>query len=176
MRPADFARSLVAAVQASDGRRRRRKRDTEPDRIGLDIKRDLLAGTAAEDPDPEQFEGFLLGRALAAEASGPVRAICLEILDEYLLARADSAFASWLANGGDGSAAGPRTLSDRDRDVDWLGLLSADEGAQEIRQPLDSGLQRASSSLVISTLPRIESPRLVTFRWRFLAYPGYGLR
>jgi hypothetical protein len=99
LRPAHFARSLVAAVEASDGRRRRRKRDTEPDRIGLDIKRDLLAGTAAEDPDPEQFEGFLLGRALAAEASGPVRAICLEILDEYLLARADSAFASWLAAG-----------------------------------------------------------------------------
>jgi hypothetical protein len=33
--------------------------------------------------------------------------------------------------------------SNRDRDVDGLWLLAADEGAQEVRQPLDGGLHRA---------------------------------
>src|SRR5690606_22702639 len=41
-RPADFCRGLLAALDASEGRRRRRKRDTTPDAIGLAIKRELL--------------------------------------------------------------------------------------------------------------------------------------
>jgi hypothetical protein len=98
-RPAEFARSLVAAVDASDGRRRRRKRNTEPDKLGLEIKRDLLARAVEADPDPEGFEGWLLAQALGAAASGPVRALCAEILDEYRLARGDATFAAWLAAG-----------------------------------------------------------------------------
>jgi hypothetical protein len=98
-RPADFARSLVAAVDASEGRRRRRKRNTDADRIGLDIKRDLLARAAEADPEPGAFEGWLLAQVLTADASGPVRAICAEILDEYRMARGDPAFAAWLAAG-----------------------------------------------------------------------------
>jgi hypothetical protein len=98
-RPAEFARGLVAAVDASDGRRRRRKRNTEPDKLGLDIKRALLARAVEADPDPEGFEGWLLAQALGAAASGPVRALCAEILDEYRLARADATFAAWLAAG-----------------------------------------------------------------------------
>ena len=106
-RPADFARRVVAAVDASEGRRRRRKRNTEPDKIGLEIKRDLLARAAEADPEPEGFEAWLLAQALSAEASGPVRALCAEILDEYRLARDDATFATWLAAGAPSADAFP---------------------------------------------------------------------
>src|SRR2546422_5226163 len=39
-RPGEICRELLAALDASEGRRRRRKRDTTPDAIGLTIKRD----------------------------------------------------------------------------------------------------------------------------------------
>ena len=99
LRPAEFSRGLLAALDASDGRRRRRKRDTTADAIGLGIKRDLLTRAVAEDPAPESFEAWLLEQALAAPASGPVMALCGEILDEYRLACADPRFAGWLAEG-----------------------------------------------------------------------------
>jgi hypothetical protein len=114
-RPADFARSLVAAVDASDGRRRRRKRNTEPDRLGLDIKRDLLARAVEEDPEPDRFEAWLLAQALGAEVSGPVRALCGEILDEYRLARHDPTFAAWLAAGAPSEDAFPDEPGQRRR-------------------------------------------------------------
>ena len=41
-RPAEVCRELLAALEASEGRRQRRKRDTTPDAIGLAIKLDLL--------------------------------------------------------------------------------------------------------------------------------------
>ncbi len=98
-RPGEICRRLLAAMQASEGRRKRRKRDTTPDAIGLGIKRDLLEGTIAEDPEPDDFEGWLLERALSAPASGPVRGLCVEIFDEYRFAAADPAFERWLAEG-----------------------------------------------------------------------------
>jgi hypothetical protein len=42
LRPAEFCRQLLATLDVSEGRRKRRKRDTTPDAIGLAIKRDLL--------------------------------------------------------------------------------------------------------------------------------------
>jgi hypothetical protein len=42
-RPALVCRALLAALEASEGRRRRRKRDTTPDAIGMSLKRWLLA-------------------------------------------------------------------------------------------------------------------------------------
>jgi hypothetical protein len=113
MRPADFARQLVAAVDASEGRRRRRKRNTEPDKLGLDIKRDLLDRTMADDPEPAGFEGWLLLRVLESPASGPVRALCAEILDEYRLAQADGVFAAWLAAGAPSEDAFPEEAPPR---------------------------------------------------------------
>ena len=41
-RPADVCRALLAALEASEGRRRKRKRDQTPDAFGLAVKRDLL--------------------------------------------------------------------------------------------------------------------------------------
>ena len=99
LRPAEFARRLEATLAASEGRRKRRKRDTTPDAIGLGIKHDLLERTIADDPEPDDFEGWLLERALSAPASGPVRALCSEIFDEYRFAAADPDFGRWLADG-----------------------------------------------------------------------------
>lgn len=87
LRPADLCRRLLLALDASDGRRRRRKRDTTPDAIGMAIKRRLLEETVRDDPVSDAFEGWLLERCLAAgAASGPVRAMALEVFAEWRLA------------------------------------------------------------------------------------------
>jgi hypothetical protein len=99
LRPGEFCRLLLEALASSEGRRRRRKRDTTPDTIGLAIKTGLLERAAEEDPAAGDFEGWLLAQALAAEASGPVRALCAEILDEYRFASRDPGFGHWLEIG-----------------------------------------------------------------------------
>jgi hypothetical protein len=101
-RPADLCRELLAALEASEGRRRRRKRDTTPDAIGLGIKRALLERAIADDPEPEALEGWLLERCLEGEATvsvGAVRAMAREILAEWRLVAADPAFRAWLSQG-----------------------------------------------------------------------------
>lgn len=101
-RPADLCRELLAALAASDGRRRRRMRDTTPDRIGLGIKRALLEGAIAADPAPEAFEGWLLERCLESAAGvsvGATRAMAVEILAEWRLVASDPAFRTWLDSG-----------------------------------------------------------------------------
>ena len=55
LRPAAFCGALLSALDASDGRRRRRKRDTTPDAIGMSLKRSLLDEAIAADPDPDGF-------------------------------------------------------------------------------------------------------------------------
>jgi hypothetical protein len=111
-RPAEICGQLLAALDASEGRRRRRKRDTTPDAIGMAIKRRLLEAAVRADPDPDAFEGWLLERCHAAmnlarggddpaqiEASGSVRAMSLDILSEYRLAQVSGALRSWLEEG-----------------------------------------------------------------------------
>ncbi len=100
VRPGDFSRQLLQAMEASEGRRKRRKRDTTPDKIGMDIKRDLLERAVEEDPSPEGFEGWLLEQVIRMPiGSGPVRALCIQILDEYRVAMYDPHFRSWLVAG-----------------------------------------------------------------------------
>jgi hypothetical protein len=101
-RPADLCRELLAALEAFDGRRRRRKRDTTPDALGMAIKRELLERAVAEDPAPEAFEAWLLEQCLAGAQTysmGAVRAMALEIHGEYQLTAALPAFEAWLASG-----------------------------------------------------------------------------
>jgi hypothetical protein len=101
-RPAEVCRELIAALEASEGRRRRRKRDTTPDAIGLGIKRALLEGAVVDDPEPALFEGWLLERCLAPSdgvAVGAVRAMALDILAEWRLACTAGDFAAWLGHG-----------------------------------------------------------------------------
>lgn len=101
LRPADVCHYLLAALDASEGRRRRRKRDTTPDAIGLTIKRRLLEGIVRDDPDPEHFEGWLFQQSEAgpADASGPIRAMALEVWADWQLAMTSAAFRSWLEQG-----------------------------------------------------------------------------
>ena len=102
MRPAQFARGLLQALEASDGRRRRRKRDQTPDTIGLGIKRRLLERAVADDPEAEDFEAWLIEQCLgeAEQASvGGARAMALEIFAEWRLAARSPAFSAWLAQG-----------------------------------------------------------------------------
>ncbi len=100
LRPAEVCRRLLAALEASDGRRGRRKRDTTPDAIGIAIKRSLLEAAAREDPSPEGFEAWLLRQCQRAGAgSGPVRAMALDVLHEWRLAQAVPPFEAWLERG-----------------------------------------------------------------------------
>jgi hypothetical protein len=100
VRPAVICRELLAALEASEGRRRRRKRDTTPDAIGLGIKRALLEAAVAENPEPADFERWLLERCLAAGGeTGATRAMALEVLAEWRLASSLPAFGEWLDHG-----------------------------------------------------------------------------
>lgn len=100
MRPAQLCGELLMALEASEGRRRRRVRDTTPDAIGLGIKRRLLEEIVQADPDPETFETWLAGRCFAEGlADGPVRAMALSIRDEWQLAVGANDFRQWLAQG-----------------------------------------------------------------------------
>src|SRR5688572_18069970 len=103
-------------MDASDGRRRKRKRDTTPDAIGLALKRELLLEVTRADPDPEEFEPWLLRilghpersegpelRRLTTAADGTLpgaaRAMGRAILDEWKLACASPSFQAWLKRG-----------------------------------------------------------------------------
>jgi hypothetical protein len=101
-RPAHLCRELLAALDASDGRRKKRKRDTTPDAIGMEIKRGLLEDAVADDPEPEAFEAWLLARCLAVAPDvslGAARAMALDILAEWRLAEASPSFRTWLDRG-----------------------------------------------------------------------------
>ena len=99
-RPAQICAELLEALQASEGRRKRRARDTTADSIGLAIKRALLEEVVRADPDPNDFEGWLLERCLAeGVADGPVRSMAMAIWDEWRLAAASDDFRRWLSDG-----------------------------------------------------------------------------
>ena len=99
-RPAEICRQLLATLDASEGRRRRRKRNTTPDAIGLAMKRELLQSAVQEDPEPAAFEAWLLQRCQATGLSnGPLRAIAQEVFAEWRLATDSPAFRQWLTQG-----------------------------------------------------------------------------
>jgi hypothetical protein len=99
-RPGEVCRELLATLDASEGRRKRRKRDTTPDAIGLAVKRELLERAIAADPEPGAFEAWLLEQCGAAGgAEGGVRAMALSIFEEWRLAHDAASFREWLARG-----------------------------------------------------------------------------
>lgn len=100
LRPGRVCDELLNALEASEGRRKRRSRDTTPDAIGLRIKRELLEEIVRADPDPATFEEWLVRRCLdAGVADGPVRAMALSIWDEWRLAASAQDFLRWLEQG-----------------------------------------------------------------------------
>lgn len=113
LRPAALCSGLLGALEAAEGRRKRRVRDTTPDAIGLTIKRELLEAIVTSDPDPAEFEAWLVERChMAGVADGPVRAMALSIWDEWQLASMAAEFRQWLAQG---APSDDRDGSPRDR-------------------------------------------------------------
>jgi hypothetical protein len=101
-RPADVCKALLVALEASEGRRRKRKRDQTPDAIGLAVKRDLLRRAVEDDPEPEAFEEWLLNYPLtctATELAGPAFAMARAVFEEWRLAHSLGEFRAWLEQG-----------------------------------------------------------------------------
>ena len=102
LRPSDVCRALLAALDASEGRKRRRKRDQTPDAFGLGIKKSLLQSAVAADPAPEAFEGWLLEYPAtlgAPELAGPTLAMARAVFEEWQLAHTLGSFREWLERG-----------------------------------------------------------------------------
>ncbi len=101
-RPRSVCEALLAALDASEGRRRRRNRDTTPDAIGLALKREILGRAVREDPDPDAFEAWLLAYCRAHSGTTPMgalQAMARDVLGEWRLAAASPDFGAWLARG-----------------------------------------------------------------------------
>ena len=116
LRPGPFCAQLLASMDASEGRRKRRKRNTTPDAFGMEIERDLLARAAADDPDPDAFEAWLMQSCLAAgPLAGATRATAMRIMDQWRVALASDGFRAWLESGApsDDVAVGPDMGLDR---------------------------------------------------------------
>jgi hypothetical protein len=113
-RPADLARSLLRALDASEGRRKRRARDTTPDAIGFALRRSLLERVVAEDPAPDRLEAWLFDRCSeVGEGSGPIRAVSQQLWEEWRLAEHSPAFRSWLESGAPSEDVDPTSSSSR---------------------------------------------------------------
>src|ERR671911_2880677 len=75
LRPAVVCQQLIQATDASEGRRKRRKRDTTPDSLGMEVKRELLEAVIADDPNPDAFEAWLFARVqVSGRLAGGARA------------------------------------------------------------------------------------------------------
>jgi hypothetical protein len=108
-RPAEVCKALLSALEASEGRRKRRKRDQTPDAIGLAVKRHLLERVVQDDPDPEMFEAWLLQYSEnneEAQSSGAVTAMARIIFEEWRLAHSMGDFKAWLDRGAPSDDAG----------------------------------------------------------------------
>ena len=102
LRPSAVCRSLLAALDASEGRRRNRKRDQTPDAFGLAIKRALLQRAVDDDPPSHAFEEWLFNYPLTCkepELVGPAFAMARAVFDEWRLVHALGDFRRWLQQG-----------------------------------------------------------------------------
>jgi hypothetical protein len=102
LRPADVCRALLAALEAAEGRRRSRKRDQTPDAFGLSIKRELLVRAVDADPEPQDFERWLMeypGTLGAPDMVGPAGAMARAVYDDWRLAQNSAEFRDWLEAG-----------------------------------------------------------------------------
>lgn len=94
IRPADLATFLLAS---GDLMPRQRARDQQADRAGLELKRRVLDLLVSHDPEPAELEACLA--AIAEELgppTGPTRAICVSVYDEWAMAEGNPALVEWL--------------------------------------------------------------------------------
>lgn len=102
LRPAEVCKALLAALDAAEGRKRKRKRDQTPDTIGLSIKRSLLERAVEDDPNPDAFEEWLLRYPIHCNTPqwpGAVSAMARALLEEWRLAHSLGEFRAWLEQG-----------------------------------------------------------------------------
>lgn len=134
--PAELCRGLLGALDASEGRRRRRSRNTTADSIGMEIQRALLEGAVSEAPDADDFERWLLERCMAeGEADGATRAMALFIWQQWQLASEAEAYREWITHGA--------PSDDREKDGEGKGKRErgasgggvGDEGGWECPRP-----------------------------------------
>lgn len=98
--PAELCRGLLGALDASEGRRRRRSRNTTADSIGMEIQRDILEAAVREAPDAADFEYWLLARCMAeGESDGATRAMALLVWQQWLLASEADDYREWITRG-----------------------------------------------------------------------------
>ena len=98
--PVEVCGGLLSALDASEGRRRRRSRNTTADSIGLAIQRGLLEDAVREGPSAEEFERWLQERCVAqGESDGAHRAMALLIWQEWKLASEAEDVGAWLVSG-----------------------------------------------------------------------------
>jgi hypothetical protein len=99
--PAELCRGLLGALDASEGRRKRRMRNTDADSIGLAIQREMLEAAVRDAPAPDEFEAWLLARcATAGVGDGAERAMALFVWDQWQLASRAPDVRAWIAAGG----------------------------------------------------------------------------
>jgi hypothetical protein len=94
MRPSDLALFLLASGEMLP---RKRARDQQADLAGLELKRRILDLLVSIDPEPDDLDAALM--RIVAELgppTGPTRAICGNIRDEWEAAALEPGFAEWL--------------------------------------------------------------------------------
>ena len=114
-RPADVCKALLSALEAAEGRRRSRKRDQTPDAYGLSLKRELLQRVLAADPEPSQFEAWLLAYTQTCgdpTTAGPVLAMARAVYEDWRLAHTSEEFRRWLRAGAPSADARGTSRSD----------------------------------------------------------------
>jgi hypothetical protein len=94
LRPGDLATFLLAS---GDLMPRKRARDQQADIAGLALKRRVLDMVVARDPDPDGLE-LCLAQIVeeVGPPTGPTRAICQSVLEEWTMAEQNPAFVEWL--------------------------------------------------------------------------------
>ncbi len=98
--PTELCRGMLAALDASEGRRKRRSRNTTADSIGLEIQRELLTDAVRDAPSDASFERWLQERCAAqGESDGAHRAMALMIWHEWQLASQLEGGGAWLTTG-----------------------------------------------------------------------------
>lgn len=111
LRPAAVCKALLTALEASEGRRRSRKRDQTPDGIGLTFKRELLEQAVSDDPEPEAFEQWLLDYTANHGSAGGIYAMARAVFEEWRLTHSMNEFKSWLEQGAPSDDANEETSS-----------------------------------------------------------------